>query len=61
MDKFSVMSDCDGAPFWVPPYSDLDSSPVAYDINGNGVTGDTLPPVPAEWPRLKLGNGRIGP
>lgn len=52
--------DCDGAPFWVPPYDQyIDVNPVSYDINGDGVIG-TLPAVPAEWPLLKLGNGRIG-
>jgi hypothetical protein len=52
--------DCDGAPFWVPPYSQyIDSLTVAYDINGDGQIG-ILPAVPAEWPELRLGNGRIG-
>jgi hypothetical protein len=52
--------DCDGASFWVPPYSQyIDANPVSYDINGDGQIG-MLPAVPAEWPKVRLGNGRIG-
>lgn len=54
--------DCDGADFWVPPYSQyIDPNPSSYDINGDGVVG-TVPAVPAEWPTVRrhLGDGRIG-
>jgi hypothetical protein len=54
--------DCDGAQFWVPPYSNyIDEDPVSYDVNGDGVIG-TVPGVSAEWPIVAAGlkNGRIG-
>lgn len=54
--------DCDGAPFYMPPYSQyIDVNPVSYDINGDGTIG-TIPAVPAEWPTVghNLGNDRIG-
>lgn len=52
--------DCDGFPFWMPPHSNyIDEGPVSADINGDGQIG-IIPAVQPEWPRLKLGNGRIG-
>jgi hypothetical protein len=51
---------CSGAPFWVPPYSQyIDNGAQQYDVNNDGVVG-TVPAVKPEWPRLKLGLGRIG-
>ncbi len=51
---------CSGAPFWVPPYAQyIDSGQVSYDVNGDGTIG-TIPAVAPEWPRLRLGLGRIG-
>jgi hypothetical protein len=54
--------DCDGANFWIPPYSDyIDVNHVSYDVNGDGVIGAD-PAVPPEWPTVghNLGGGRIG-
>jgi hypothetical protein len=52
--------DCDGAPFYVPPYSNyIDANPVTYDVDGDGDTNG-VPAVQPEWPKLKLGLGRIG-
>ena len=52
--------DCDGSPFWVPPYSQwIDEDPVAYDVNGDGSIG-TMRALPSEWAKVDLGRGRIG-
>lgn len=56
----SIDWDCEGAPFYVPPMEQyIDSTPVSYDIDGNGSIG-VIPAAPAEWPLVQLGNGRIG-